>query len=95
MTTSALAGRLKGRGVWWAEYLVSGCPVLLAIDSHGDCIRRVRMREDVDEGLARAFLTGLLDHTDPVPPPRPPLRLVKPSSPPPSGWRFYLPPLRR
>lgn len=87
---SVAAKRLLGRGVWWADYLVRGRPVLLAITSTGECIRRVRMDEDVNEGVARAFLSGLLDHYDPL---RPPLRLVPLS--PPLRRRFYLPPLRR
>lgn len=87
------------RGVHFAAYRSRGCRVLLAIDSHGDCIRRVRLGPEVDETIARAFLQGLLDHDDPqdCPPPRH-LQLVKPSlpsRPAPRPWRFWLPRLGR
>lgn len=71
---TATAYQLLSRGVHRADYLVQGFPVLIAVDSNGNCLRRVKMAPDVHEGVARAFLTGLLDHHDPL---RPPLRLVK------------------
>lgn len=74
MKATNTAAVLLARGVHEAEYLVDGHPVLLAIDSQGNCVRRVKMAPDVHEGVARAYLNGLLDHYDPV---RPPLRLVK------------------
>ena len=36
------------RGVYEAPYLVKGCPALLAIDSQGNCVRRVRLVEGAD-----------------------------------------------
>ena len=89
MTTSAAARRLLGRGVWWADYLRDGRPVLLAIDSRGECIKRVRLVRDEDEELAREWLDGLLEHYDP---PRR-LELVR-TAPAPKPFKFYLPPLR-
>jgi hypothetical protein len=85
MTPAAVA--LLPRGVRRADYLIEGYPVLHAIDSGGNCLRRVKMSPAVDEGCARAFLTGLLDHYDPV---RPPLRLL-PSGPPLPPRSWYLP----
>jgi hypothetical protein len=67
------APKLLDRGVWWADYLNRGRPVLLAVDSHGECIRRVRLERDEDEEIAREWLEGLLEHYDP---PRPRLALV-------------------
>lgn len=81
------AVRLLPRGVWAAEYLIDGCPALHAIDSKGNCLRRVKLAVDTDEGVARAFLFGLLDHYDPV---TPRLRLL-PSSPPLPARQWYLP----
>ncbi len=72
---TATARSLLPRGVWSADYLVAGCPVLHAIDSRGNCVRRVRLAEGVDESAAREWLAGLLDHYDPVPV----LRLVRPA----------------
>lgn len=92
---SAVAGKLRDRGVHWADYLLRGRPVLLAIDSRGELVKRVRLAEETDEGCARAFLCGLLDHYDPLPPPRPALRLVSESRVTPPRRRLYLPLLRR
>lgn len=50
--------------------------MLLAIDSRGNCIKRVRLSPDGDESLAREWLDGLLEHYDPLPR-RPQLRLVR------------------
>ena len=76
---TAAAVRLLDRGVWPAEYLIDGFPVLHAIDSKGNCLRRVRLADGVDEDAAHEWLAGLLEHYDP----RPALRLVKPDRPPP------------
>lgn len=75
--SGSTAPKLLPRGVWFADYLVTGRPVLHAIDSHGNCIRRVRLSEDASESIARAWLEGLLEHYDALPSP-PHLRLVKP-----------------
>jgi hypothetical protein len=85
---SAAAGQLLGRGVWWADYLINGRPVLLAIASTGELIRRVRLARDEDEEVAREWLEGLIEHYDP---PRR-IALVRPSPAP--RRKFYLPPLR-
>lgn len=87
----AVAVPLLQRGVWTADYLIEGHPVLHAIDSNGNCLRRVKMSPAVDETCARAWLNGLLDHYDPM---LPRLSLVTSStttrlSP------FYIPRLRR
>src|SRR5881628_3496958 len=69
---------LWGRGVHLAQYRVDGDPVLVAVTAAGDLLKRVRLSSEVDEGCARAFLQGLLDHYDPEEetPGRPALRLV-------------------
>lgn len=64
---------LLTRGVWRAAYLVDGFPVLHAITRRGYCIKRVVLREEVDEVRAIAWLEQLLDREDP----EPSLRLVK------------------
>lgn len=61
----AIAGKLLGRGVWFADYLIRGRPVLLAIDSRGECVKRVRLVRDEDEEIARDWLDGLIEHYDP------------------------------
>jgi hypothetical protein len=58
---------LLERGVHVAAYLMNGCYVLHAIDAKGNCLRRVRLAEDVDEECARVWLQGILDHYDPLP----------------------------
>jgi len=58
-----------------ADYLVGGCAVLQAIDSHGNCLRRYPLRPDVDAECARVWLEGLIDHYDPL---APRLTLIKP-----------------
>lgn len=80
---TATALKLKERGVHWADYLNRGRPVLLAIDSRGECIRRVRLERDEDEEIAREWLDGLLEHYDP---PRPRLVLL-----PQTSQRHYTP----
>lgn len=85
----ATAPKLLDRGVWWADYLSRGRPVLLAIDSRGECLRRVRLDRDEDEEIAREWLDGLIEHYDP---PRR-LVLVRPTGLP-SVKRFFLPLLR-
>jgi hypothetical protein len=90
--TSAAAGQLLGRGVWWADYLIRGRPVLLAITSAGECLRRVRLARDEDEDLAREWLDGLLEHYDPPPSRR--LSLLRASTVP-GARKLYLPLLRR
>lgn len=69
------ATNLLPRGVWPAGYMIDGLEVLLAIDSRGNCLRRVKLAEGVDEEIARAWLEGIIDHYDPAPK-RPDLRLV-------------------
>lgn len=69
---------LLPRGVHLAHYLVDGWPVLHAIDSNGNCLRRVKLTDEVDEGLARAWLEGLLEHYDSPARRRAHLRLVRP-----------------
>lgn len=54
------------RGVWDADYLLGGCRVLHAIDRTGECVRRARIRPDVDEDVVRAWLEGLLERLDPT-----------------------------
>lgn len=71
MSTAAVLTVAK-RGVSFASYRIGGDPVLHAIDSQGNLLRRVRLRADVDETIARAFLEGLLEHDDPLDPPLPP-----------------------
>ncbi len=66
--------KLKPRGVWEGDFLLDGCPVLQAIDKAGNCVRQVRLRDGIDERVARAWLEGYLERVDPVPQ----LRLVKP-----------------
>jgi hypothetical protein len=66
------------RGVHFADYLVDNCRVMLAIDSRGNCIQRIKLGPDRSEMLSRAHCDGMLDHYDPVPAP-PVLRLVKPA----------------
>jgi hypothetical protein len=61
------AVKLLPRGVHHADYLIDGCPVLLAIDSRGNCVKRGKLLPDTDEECARAWLEGLLDHYDPLP----------------------------
>lgn len=91
---SSVAHRLLPRGVHWADHLVGGCPVLLAIDSRGNCLKRVRMQPTSDEAAAREWLEGLLDHYDPVPAP-PQLQLVKFEKPPGIPRGYFLALLRR
>lgn len=86
---SAAAVRLLDRGVWYAGYLVEGDSVLLAIDSHGNCLRRVRLSVGVDESCARAWLEGLIEHHDPAP--RVPELHIVPRGPLRSAARFYIP----
>lgn len=83
------APQMLGRGIHTAKYLLDGHRALMAIDSAGNCIKRVKLAPEVHEGLARAFLEGLLDHYDPVPV-RPKLLLL-PSSPPLLARKWYLP----
>lgn len=91
------------RGVHVAPCRVGGDRLLLAIDSRGELVRKVRLRPGVDEGIARAFLEGLLAHDDPEEPePASPTRALflvgaLPPSRPPScrPWRLRLPRLRR
>ena len=64
---SSSAYKLLPRGVHPADHLVGDCPVLLAIDSRGNCLRRVRLAPDIDEEVAREWLAGLIDHYDPLP----------------------------
>ena len=77
--------QLLERGVWKADYLLAGCEVLLAIDRHGNCVRRVRLTSDVDELVARAWLEGYVERVDPEPR-RPQLLLVRPT---PSSARIH------
>lgn len=83
MGTAAL--KLLPRGVHTADYLIDGHPALIAIDSHGNCIRRVKIVPSVDEECAHEWLEGLLDHYDPLP--RRPVLLIVPPSP----RKWYLP----
>lgn len=85
---TAAAPKLRDRGVWWADYLSRGRPVLLAIDSRGELVKRVRLERDEDEDIAREWLDGLLEHYDP---PRR-LALVPPSRK--RRFKMYLPPIR-
>jgi len=68
---------LLERGVWKAAYLLDGCEVLHAIDRRGNCVRRVKLYPEIDERIARAWLSGFLERVDPTPR----LRLVKPMLP--------------
>lgn len=86
---NAAAAKLLGRGVWVADYLLDGRPVLLAVDSRGELRKRVRLASDADEEFAREWLEGLLEHYDP-PVMVPRLTLV-PRSAAPDVVRFYLP----
>ena len=88
----ATATKLLDRGVWEAEYLLAGRPVLLAITSRGECLKRVRLAVDDDEEIARAWLEGLLEHYDP---PRATLSLMPAAAPSAAKRRLYLPLLRR
>lgn len=83
------ATKLLDRGVCYADYLIYGDRALLAIDSRGNCIRRIRLSPSVDEGCARAWLEGLLDHYDPLPR-APELRIV-PRDLTSHPLRFYIP----
>ena len=74
-----VSAALFARGVHVAPYTLKGAPVLLAIDSRGDCIRRVRITSDTHDGVAREWLLGLLDHYD-AQSQRPALALHAPSS---------------
>lgn len=74
---------LLPRGVQYAHYLVDGYRVLHAIDSRGNCLRRVKLTPDVDEELARAWLDGLLEHYDNPERRRAHLHLVRPRVRPP------------
>lgn len=58
---------LLPRGVHRAEYLVRGFVVLVAIDSQGNCLRRVPITSTRDEETASAWLEGVLEHYDPAP----------------------------
>lgn len=100
---SAVVVGLRGRGVHWAEYLIRGRPVLLAIDSRGELVKRVRLARDEDEEFAREWLAGLIEHYDPprrlqlVKPPAPaaaPAAAPSPTPAPARAFKFYLPRLR-
>lgn len=86
--TSVAAVRLLDRGVHFADYLLRGRPVLLAIDSRGECLKRVRLVRDEDEDMAREWLEGLIEHYDP------PLclTLIRPSA---ASRKLFMPLLRR
>lgn len=72
------AAHLLPRGVHLADYLIDGWPVLQAITSDGNCLRRVKLTDEVDEGVAREWLDGLLEHYDNPERRRAHLRLVRP-----------------
>jgi hypothetical protein len=55
------------RGVRLADYCVRGRPVLIAIDSAGNCVRRVRVMPNMDEEIVREWLWGYLERVDPAP----------------------------
>lgn len=59
--------KIRERGVSLADYLIGGCPVLQAIDRYGNCVKRIRLADDVDEEIARTWLEGLLEREDPAP----------------------------
>jgi hypothetical protein len=56
---------LLPRGVAYAEYLIDGCHVLQAIDRYGNCIKRVRVKPDVDPEVIWTWLEGYLENRDP------------------------------
>lgn len=61
------------RGVFRTRYKIKGCWGLVAIDSHGEGIKKVLLRPEVDEIRATVGLRRWLDRADPVPT----LRLVR------------------
>lgn len=58
------------RGVWEAPYRKDGCIILVAVDSHGNERKRVKLLPGVAYARAKAWLEALLDRVDPEPPPR-------------------------
>ena len=76
-STAALAP--LPRGIYRAPYLIDGCPVLLAVTSRGERLKRVVvLRAGVSESRATEWLETVLDRLDP---PRPALRLVSAPEP--------------
>jgi len=73
------ANQLLPRGVHHADYLVRGFAVLIAVDSQGNCLRRVPITSSRDEETARAWLEGVIEHYDPAP--KLPVLTLVPSSP--------------
>jgi hypothetical protein len=69
------ARQLLDRGVWREPYTMAGYDVLIAVDRRGDVVKRVQLREGVNEERAVAWLEELLERVDPMPV----LRLVDPS----------------
>jgi hypothetical protein len=55
------------RGVWREPYTMAGHDVLIAVDRRGDVVKRVQLREGVDEERAVAWLEELLERLDPTP----------------------------
>lgn len=54
------------RGVYWAPRQYRGRPLLYAVDSHGDEIKRLVILEGINEDAAIEWMWCVLDAIDPV-----------------------------
>lgn len=79
----AAAGTLA-RGVYKAPYLVSGYPVLFAVDRHGVARKHMKITQLMDEERGTRWLELFLDRIDP-----PSVQLVEAPDPArPVGWPY-------
>lgn len=70
------ASELAQRGVYWARYTKNGRPILYAVDSKGDVVRRLVIQDDSTR-RAEAAIEHLWNYLDVVDP-KPQLHLVSP-----------------
>jgi len=59
------SARASSRGIFRAQYVIDGYPVIVAVDSNGAKVAEVVMRRGMQPSVVRALLTQLLNEADP------------------------------